>query len=248
MHARRKRSVISLGKGGKKRIVSDSRPEIKIDGRPVRPQTSRAVDLVFVIDTTGSMSDKIDGLLRTCARFADEFAALGLDHRVAVMAFGDLTVPGDKIESTPFTARVEVTKKSLQNIPRYGGGGNEGESSLEALEKAMALPFRRHVVKAIILITDEPALQHNMTASDMISRLLGEEALAFVISPPLSYFKKMAVKSGGRWYQVAASTDFTDLLEMFQELARDVSRVVSETYRIGDGSVAKYRRLKPPEA
>lgn len=248
MHARRKHSIISLGRGSKKRIVSSSRPEIKIDGRPVRPKTGRSFDLVFVIDTTGSMSDKIDGLLETCALFADEFAALGLDHRVAIVAFGDLTVPGDKIEATAFSARVEVTKRRLQNIPRYGGGGNQGESSLEALGKALELPFRKHAVKAIILITDEPALQHTITASDMTTRLLGEEVLAFVVSPPLSYFKQMAIKSGGRWYQVAASTDFTDLLEMFHGVARDVSRAVSETYRIGHGSVAKYRRLRSPEA
>src|SRR5512139_3393619 len=120
-----------------------------------QPGGERGVDLVFVIDTTGSMSDKIESLLATCSRFADDFNALQLNHRIAIVSFGDLRVPGDKIQNTVFTGNVEVTKKSLRNIPRNSGGGNQGESSLEALERAISLPFRPDVVKAIVLITDE---------------------------------------------------------------------------------------------
>jgi Mg-chelatase subunit ChlD len=243
----RKGTLISIGKGDEKRIVADSGPAIKIQGKLVGREGGRGVDLVFVIDTTGSMSDKIEGLLATCTRFVDEFAALNLDQRVAIVAFGDLTVPGDKIETTAFTGQVEIIKRSLQNIPRYGGGGNEGESSLEALEKALALPFRPNVVKVVILITDEPALQHQIRASDMINRLSTREFLAFVVSPPLAYFQEMANRNGGKWYQVEANTDFTDLLAMFKQMAEKVSQVVSDVYHMGGGSVANYLRIKPPE-
>lgn len=239
--------IISIGRGNKKQVVSGSGPVIKIGGKPVNKPVGGGVDLVFVIDTTGSMSDKIEGLLATCARFVDEFATLNLDQRVAVVAFGDLTVPGDKIEVTAFTSQVEVIKKSLRNVPRYSGGGNEGESSLEALQKAVALPFRPNLVKVIILITDEPALQHQIRASEMSRRLSKKEFLVFVVSPAIAYYKEMATRNGGKWYQVAADTDFTDLLEMFKQIAKQVSKVVSDVYRIGDGSVAAYRQLKAPE-
>jgi len=247
MNAQRKGTVISVGSGSKREIISGSGPVIKVEGGPIKQEVTRSVDLAFVIDTTGSMSDKIDALLETCARFVDEFAGLNLSLRVAIVAFGDLTVFGDRIEATAFTSKVEVAKKSLANIPQYSGGGNEGESSLEALEKALALPFRASAVKAIILITDEPALQRSIRASDVINTLTRREVLTFAVSPPLGYFKEMAVKTGGKWYQVAANTDFTDLLEMFKEVAREVSQVVSDVYSIGDGSVAAYLQLKPPE-
>ena len=45
---------------------------------------------------------------------------LVLDARIAVVAFGDLTVKGDKIVATSFTHNLETTKRSLQKIPRYG--------------------------------------------------------------------------------------------------------------------------------
>ena len=68
-----------------------------------------------------------------------------------------------------------------------------------------------------------------------------------MVSPAIAYYQEMAHRNGGKWYQVAADTDFTDLLEMFKQIAKQVSKVVSDVYRIGDGSVAAYRRLKAPE-
>jgi hypothetical protein len=200
-----------------------------------------------VIDTTGSMSDKIESLLATCRQFADDFNALRLNHRIAIVSFGDLRVQGDKIQNTAFTSKVETTKKSLQNIPRNSGGGNEGESSLEALERALSLPFRSDAVKAIVLITDEPADQHRLNAEEIIGRLTERQMLVFVASPPFKYYQRMALRNGGQWYRISAHTNFNDLLKMFRDLAKKVSQVVSDVYQIGDGSVGDYLRLKPPE-
>ncbi len=239
--------MFPFGRRIKKWTISLPRETDRIAEKPPAAERLGSVDLVFVIDTTGSMSDKIDGLLRTCAQFVDEFDSLNLDHRVAIVAFGDLTVPGDNIAATEFTQKVEVTKTSLRNIPRYGGGGNEGESSLEALQKTLRLSFRPDAVKVILLITDEPAHQRQLRAADMIKELVKREFMTFVISPPHSYFKDMARLTGGKWYRVAANTKLTDLLNMFRTIAANVSRTVSDVYQIGDGSVSKYLQLKPPE-
>jgi Mg-chelatase subunit ChlD len=221
--------------------------DLEVRREPNGAAARRGVDLVFIIDTTGSMSDKIESLLATCSRFADDFNALQLNHRMAIVSFGDLRVEGDKIQNTAFTSRVEVTKKSLRNIPRNSGGANQGESSLEAVERALSLPFRADAVKAIVLITDEPADQHRLKAEEMIGRLAEREMLVFVASPPYKYFQRMALRNGGRWYKISAHTRFDDLLDMFRDLARQVSQAVADVYQIGDGSVADYLRLKPPE-
>jgi Mg-chelatase subunit ChlD len=231
--------------------ASEAPPELSPGRRdldqPRQPSGERGVDLVFVIDTTGSMSDKIESLLATCRQFADDFNALHLNHRIAIVSFGDLRVPGDKIQNTAFTSNVETTKQSLRHIPRYSGGGNEGESSLEALERALSLPFRSNAVKAVVLITDEPADQHQLNAEAMIGRLTERQMLVFVASPPYKYFQRMALRNGGQWYRISARTNFNDLLKIFRDLATQVSQVVSDVYQIGDGSVGDYLRLRPPE-
>ncbi len=232
---------------GQKQIPAGHTEAIEERREPIGTTGQRGVDLVFVIDTTGSMSDKIEGLLTTCSKFAEDFSALKLNHRMAIVSFGDLRVPGDKIQNTAFTSNVEVTKKSLRNIPRNGGGGNEGESSLEALERALSLPFRSDVVKVIVLITDEPADQHHLHADDVLGQLVERQYLAFVAAPPQGYYKKMAEFTGGKWYKISAHTNFNDLLNLFKDLSRKVSQVVFDVYQVGDGSVANYLKLKPPE-
>jgi Mg-chelatase subunit ChlD len=234
-------------KGGKQ-IIQRSGSTIAVRGQPLTTGSgARGIDIVFVIDTTGSMSDKIEGLLATCNRFVDELAKLSLSYRIAVVAFGDLTVPGDDVCVFPFTDDLQRVKNTLKNVPRYDGGGNSGESSLEALDRVLNLQFRPKVIKAAILITDEPALQHRIKARDVISRLGQMEILTFVVSPPEDYYKDMARKTGGVWYQVSASSDFTGLLDMFRNLAAKLSSVVADVYRLGNGSVSKYLQLKAPE-
>jgi hypothetical protein len=194
------------------------------------------------------MSDKIKGLLKTCAKFVDRFARLQMNSRIAIVAFGDLNVKGDKIVATGFTSNLETTKKSLEKIPRFSGGANNGESSLEALQKAMALNFRDNVVKVLILITDEPALSsRNLAPADVIQELGVGEYLTFVVGTRDKYYKEMARATGGKWYQVSARTDFTDLLKMFGDIADKVTDTVADVYRLGDGSVSSYLQLNPPE-
>lgn len=248
-----------MGKTGKKlfgKLLDSGKNESTGLARVERPITEemllatrgKSVDLVFVIDTTGSMSDKIKGLLQTASKFIDRFGMLRMDSRIAIVAFGDLTVKGDKIVATSFTPRLETTKASLQKIPRYSGGGNRGESALEALQKAMALDFRENVVKVLLLLTDEPALQNrNLKIGDVMEQLREREMLTFVVSTPEKYYKEMAAQTGGKWYKISANTDFTDLLEMFGDIATKVSETVADVYRLGDGKVSDYMRLNPPE-
>src|SRR6202162_4345267 len=147
-----------------------------------RDSTRARADLVFVIDTTGSMNDKIDGLIETCQSFVDRLATKRIDWAAAVVGFGDLTVEGDRIVATPFSSSADRVKALLRGLPRYSGGGNEGESALEALETALAEPgYRTDEMTVIVLITDEPALQRNLRPATITGRLREAGAIAFVL-------------------------------------------------------------------
>ena len=75
-----------------------------------RDSAKARADLVFVIDTTGSMNDKIDGLIESCQSFVDRLATRRIDWVAAVVGFGDLTVEGDRIVATPFSSSAERVK------------------------------------------------------------------------------------------------------------------------------------------
>jgi hypothetical protein len=220
---------------------------VDISGR--RPESvgkrTRA-DLTVCIDTTGSMSDKIEGLLQTCQRFVDQLAHRNVDWQAAVVAFGDLTVPGDRIVATAFSSDVGQVQGTLRRVPRFAGGANEGESSLEAVRAALSLKgYRSEAVRVLILITDEPALQHTVRARDVIAEVRHAGFLCFVVSPALAYFQQLARDCAGTWFEISARTDLSSILRIFDHVARDVASTVHNVERLTGGNAQEYLRLPP---
>jgi len=221
--------------------------EAKVVRMEIGQDSAKArADLVFVIDTTGSMNDKIDGLIESCESFVDKLAKKRIDWVASVVGFGDLTVEGDRIVATPFSSNAERVKALLRGLPRYSGGGNEGESSLEALQAALDQPgFRRDAIKVVVLITDEPALQKKLRPATMSGRLREAGAIAFVLSPNIKYFRSMAADTGGEWWNVDSGGDFSKILAVFDKIATKVASTVAAVHKLAGGSVKQYLGLPP---
>jgi hypothetical protein len=200
-----------------------------------------AVDLCFVFDTTGSMMDKIDGLVRCMALLVADLGKLDLDWRVVTVPFGDLTVTGDRVVTDqPFVADVAAASHQLRSMPRFSGGGNLGESSVEAMLAACRKPYRAGAVKILVLITDEPALGHQQGARAVDQALTALDAVCFSVTPDLPYYRQWAANHGGDWRQVAAAVDTRSIMRLFQSLLSRVASVADSVHRLGDGSVRKY--------
>ena len=226
-----------LQTGGEAKVV---RMEIGRDSAKAR------ADLVFVIDTTGSMNDKIDGLIESCESFVDRLATKRVDWAAAVVGFGDLTVEGDGIVATPFSSSAERVKALLRGLPRYSGGGNEGESSLEAVQAALSQPgYRADAMKVLVLITDEPALQRQLRPSAITGKLREAGAIAFVLSPDIKYFRAMAKDTGGHWWKVESGGDFSRILAAFDRIAAQVASTVAAVHKLTGGNVKEYLGLPP---
>lgn len=133
------------------------------------PVSKYAVDLVFVIDVTGSMGSVIEEVKRLVSGFVDRLrvtmAAEGKglqDLWVRIVTFRDLGVEGDRaLEASAFfdLPRQEESLRGFVNELKPAGGGSEPESGLEALWLAMRSPWRnvlrsRHV---IVMLTDASA-------------------------------------------------------------------------------------------
>lgn len=245
--SQRKRTIITTGKGENKAVVAVG-PKVSSRGRVVG--FGNQVDTIFVFDTTASMNNKIKALLLTCRQFVDEAESLSLDPHFALISFGDISVidGGDTIELVvPLTGDIEKVKHGLSNIPRNSGFGNLGETPLEAIHEAFKISHRERAVKVMILITDEPALQHDISVEKVIQELREREYLVFVVAIDEPYYKEMALKNGGIWKEIGIHTDLSDILEAFKEMAKKVSEVAQEVHLLGEGSVKKYLELKAPK-
>jgi len=224
-------------------------PSVTIQGKSVQLGSSREVDIVFVFDTTGSMNDKIQALLDTCDDLINKLSREQLHYRVGIVAFGDLTIPGDTIEKTGMTSRPPVFREMLNKIPRNLGGANEGESSLEAIQAGLSmLRPPEQAVRVIVLITDEPALGSHR-AYQITQTLKQKEILTFCVTPDLLYFREMAKETGGIWLKVGANTSFSRIKAALLSLATELAAITAGVHdpKLGAGSVKQYLALKPPE-
>jgi hypothetical protein len=143
-----------------------------------------AVDIVFCVDVTGSMTPILDQVKANALRFysnvQSNLTAKGktIDElRVRVVAFRDIVADGDAAlqESPFFELPAEAAGFSdFVNGLVAEGGGDAPESGLEALALAMTSPWttrgdRRRQV--IVVWTDQPA--HALDASVLPPPLTG---------------------------------------------------------------------------
>jgi hypothetical protein len=154
-------TVIARASGaeGSQPIEGKAQVRIRVD-IPPPPQ----VDILFVLDVTGSMQPQIDGVKRSIVGFADELEKRRLDARVGLLAFRDRLIneesvvlqfpQKDKPEMMgPFTYDRKRFQEEVGKL-KASGGGDEPESSLDALALASRQPFRESANKVLIHITD----------------------------------------------------------------------------------------------
>ncbi|CAN5431450.1 hypothetical protein BH10CHL1_BH10CHL1_23500 [soil metagenome] len=116
------------------------------------------LDLVFLIDATGSMGDEIDKLKASMADVADQIAGLPAkpDVRYGLVAYRDR---GDDFVVQPhdFTYNLNDFQRNLAAL-RADGGGDAPESLNEALHTSLnQLSWRNeNTVRLIILVADAP--------------------------------------------------------------------------------------------
>ncbi|MFO0868808.1 MAG: vWA domain-containing protein [Pirellulales bacterium] len=126
---------------------------------PRNAGAGRQVDVLFVLDVTGSMQAQIDGVRDGIVDFAHKLSERDLDERIGVIAFRDevLGEPAEVLQfgNGPFTDNYDDFRREVSKL-RARGGGDGPESGFDALALAAEQPFRPGAVKVVLLITDAP--------------------------------------------------------------------------------------------
>jgi hypothetical protein len=145
--------------------------------------TSARADIVILIDTTGSMDRSLAELQEKCVRFSQRLTEQSLEHRFALIGFGDRS-EGRWIEVTDFTADAEQFRRAVQGIERFDGG-DLPESALGALRRAMELPLAEGAIRRFYLVTDAPYHEPGaggITAAEIAAQLEAGDVLLHVFS------------------------------------------------------------------
>jgi hypothetical protein len=120
------------------------------------PEGAVAVDVVFLIDTTGSMADEISRLVDNMGQVAEQLDALGdVDVRYGLTVYRDR---GDAYVTRTFdlTDDLGAFQGALAGVAA-DGGGDYPEALEEGLHDAVTLPaWRDGAVRVVVLVADAP--------------------------------------------------------------------------------------------
>jgi len=198
--------------------------------KPAERATVGNVNIVFCIDTTGSMDTYINGVKDRAVEFSQILADRGAAFKLGLIGFGDL-YEKEKPSVYNFTDDVARFQKQVRNIPRTYGG-DIPESSLDALETAMELldSSRDISAKAIfILITDAPPhvpTKSGKSVQDMWEMLNARGVVTYVVArkdrESIEAFDPVT-KPLGKYY---------DLSDKFYDILDNIAVSIAELIRL----------------
>ncbi len=180
-------------------------------------------DIVFVVDTTGSMGPYIKGVLDTCNKFADTISTKEIEFRLGFIGYGDEPI-GERPTIYPLVSDIKKFKQNVASCPMTGGG-DEPESTFEAIENAIKLLQKSENKKIIISITDASA--HSISngkgrfnESEIEKMLRDNNITTYVVAPNISYYKSFANNTSGKFYTIS---DYHRFIEVLNDIAVNIA-------------------------
>jgi len=211
-----------------------------------------AVDVVFAVDTTGSMGGLIEGAKRTVWSIATHIrdADPDADLRIGLVAYRDI---GDDYVTRDFalTGELDAVFTELSSY-RAAGGGDTPEDVDAALDDALhKMQWRDGANKLVFLVGDAPpASRGDVPRFDVLAREAGDKQIiinaircgwdhdterAWQQIAALGHGQFSTIQQDGGVQQIATPYD--------EELARLSARIDGTTVIVGDeGERVEYRR------
>ena len=158
------------------------------------------IDVVFVVDASGSMQDNINAVAEHLAQMTDAYKASEIDYRLGLTHFNMvLNSQQNNIQVFQLLQDLSIYKRRLYEIVPTGD-----ENALDAIADTLTqMRFRTNTVKHLIVVTDEPftSLQgHNVDT--IIKRCQVNELYVNVLGENLPEHKQLAEETGGTWHAV----------------------------------------------
>lgn len=222
--------------------VEDFEYDIDILNENSKIDTGKA-DVVFTIDTTGSMYSSIYNVKNNIKEVVSKLKEDKVDVRLGLVGFKDITCDG--LYSTKdygWFTDVDNFKSAVNSLIASGGGDWE-ESTVDGLEVSRRKDFRSSVTKYIVLITDAgykigTADNPSMTMEEEIELLKKDNISTSVItnSSAKGYFTSLYTETNGIIADI--NGNFSEIL---QPLIEKMATISSDGVwiRLSNGSIVK---------
>ncbi|MBD3181180.1 VWA domain-containing protein, partial [Candidatus Poribacteria bacterium] len=206
---------VSISQQSGKRVNQMSKILPELAGRISEIGKNKKMDIVFVVDTTGSMRDNVTGVKNHIKGFLEIIEDEGFDVDLGLVQFTDQETRKPKIDG--LTGSVRKFKKWLDKVV-FMGGGDVPESGYEAMISALEeIKFRNDAQHIFVFMSDAP--QHDLdydgksryTLDRILSKLTDEEITVHVIGANYRPMKLLAQSTGGTWRHIPGGNPVYDV-------------------------------------
>lgn len=212
-------------------------------------------EVVFLMDTSGSMSDEIDVIRQNCVAFADQITRRGADVRLGLVGF-DIGGHSGKPRGTyqvhnlseytigtwPLNEPIQF-KSHIQELRlgQFGGGGCylADRSTIEIFPHVIELfsSDSRHTRRFLVIISDEIGSTEGV---DEIVRVLKEAGVVTYVMGVGARSRahwQIAEHTGGQFWSIRSSATKQDFSELLATVADNIGEETNQT--LTDGSTSR---------
>lgn len=204
-------------------------------------------DVVFVIDTTGSMSGAISGVKNNVNLFAEKMVnEYNIDANFALIEYRDINVDGNdstkirKNNTSNWFTNVSVFQSEVDSL-LVGGGGDINETPIDGLEMARRLDWRSDATKFIVLVTDAPYWDYNQYGiadmSEMIRLLKEDGIIVSAIAESEITYEDLVTETDGLYGFIYDS--FSEILLRLAEKVGEITNADGEWVFLSDFKAVK---------
>ncbi len=156
------------------------------------------IDVVFVIDASGSMGDNIEAVTEHLKEMVDIYKASKIDYALGVTEFWAYK-EHNVINVVQLTKSYTEYNRTLQAISIH-----QDENALDAVVQTVKeLRFRPTSKKHFILVTDEPLTsREGLKVKDAIAYCREFGIYVNVLGLPLDEHQLLATETGGKWHLI----------------------------------------------
>lgn len=216
------------------------------------------VDIVFLVDVTGSMQPCIDALKNHIGTFIDTLSVKDANHsnpirdwRARVVGYRDhRDNPDNWLEQHPFVADAAALRAQLSSLTA-SGGGDEPESLLDALYVVAKWPqsdrgasdvgkwrYRSEATRVVVVFTDAsfhavmtiPEAKGGVLCDDVMNPLIASRVILTVFAPDLACHHELTMlnKSVYECIPVPDGTTPQRALEQFTGSAEGFKKTMAQ--------------------
>ena len=156
------------------------------------------IDVVFVIDASGSMRDNITSVVEHLSEMVNVYKASKIDYALGVTEFW-ANKNRNRIKVVQLTKSFIAYKRTLQAIEVH-----QDENALDAVVQTVKeLRFRPTSKRHFILVTDEHfTSREGLEVEDVIAYCREFGIYVNVLGLPLNEHQRLASETGGKWHVI----------------------------------------------